>query len=133
MENTTIVFYDGDCGFCNKTIEFILRTESSKILYFSSLQSKYAQDLFRKEKITIQLDTLYFKEGKSLYSKSSAFFKIANYLKNPYSLFKYLSPIVPRFISDSCYDLVSRNRLKIVKNYVCSIPSPEDLKRFTTK
>ena len=42
MENRSILFYDGECGVCSRTVRFILKNERSKELFFCSLQGDFA-------------------------------------------------------------------------------------------
>ena len=44
MENDTIVFYDGDCGLCNRVVQFILRNERNQKLVFCALQSEFGSN-----------------------------------------------------------------------------------------
>ena len=49
--NTTskILFYDGDCGFCNKSVQFVLKYENRSEIYFSALQSDFSRDFFQQQ------------------------------------------------------------------------------------
>ena len=45
---TPIVLFDGDCHFCNSSVQFIIKHDHKGIYYFAPLQSKRAQVAFRK-------------------------------------------------------------------------------------
>ena len=41
--NRNIIFFDGECNFCNGTVDFIIKYDKSKYFAFSWLQSDYAK------------------------------------------------------------------------------------------
>ncbi|NGP46589.1 DUF393 domain-containing protein [Bacillaceae bacterium SIJ1] len=40
-----IVFFDGECSFCDAAVQFLIRHDPNKRLYFASLQSDLAANL----------------------------------------------------------------------------------------
>ncbi len=130
MENLDlIVFYDGDCGLCNRSVQFVLNHEKSSKVYFSALQSAFAQQFFEEKQFAKpDLTTFYFyKEGR-LYSKSTAALKLTGFLKFPYSMLQ-LFLVVPTFMRDFVYSFVAKRRLNFA-NAFCVVPSSENRKRF---
>ncbi len=124
-----IVFYDGDCGFCNRTVAFVLKNEKSQDLYFTALQSEFAKQFFLERHVThIDLETFYiFSEG-NLYERSDASLALSKHLRFPFSLAQYFKWI-PKSIRDSVYNRIARNRQKLAGNY-CFLPDTEQGKRF---
>ena len=43
MTNKSILFFDGNCGLCNRSVKFVLRKEKNQELIFSPLQSEFAK------------------------------------------------------------------------------------------
>lgn len=131
MESNTpkdnLVFYDGDCGFCNSSVQFIL-AKKKWAFYFSPLQSISAEKILQKHKVKIQLDTIYFLRKGKLYNRSSAALQIARGLKGGYPLL-FIFYGVPKFLRDPVYNLIARNRHRIRAGY-CMIPLPEDEQYF---
>jgi predicted DCC family thiol-disulfide oxidoreductase YuxK len=116
MENRTILFYDGECGVCSRTVRFILKNERSNELFFSSLQGEFAIHFLAERGIeSISSNTLYLFENGKLYNKSRAA------LKGPFGLLKMLY-IFPRFFRDFVYDRIAANR-KVFFKYVCELIS----------
>lgn len=120
-----IIFFDGDCGFCNSTVQFILNKRKREF-YFLPLQSNRAKDILDKYSITITMDTIYLLKEDKVYEKSSAALQIARGLKGLYPLMIGFY-ILPKFIRDYFYTLIAKRRHKIRNNY-CLVPSPEDKK-----
>jgi predicted DCC family thiol-disulfide oxidoreductase YuxK len=122
-----IVFYDGDCGFCNSSVQFIL-DKKKKPFYFVALQSQRAKELLGKYGIEIKLDTIYYLNKGKLYTKSSAALQIARRLKGLWPvLFGFY--IIPKFLRDPFYNFIAKRRHKLRVGY-CMIPKPEDQKYF---
>jgi predicted DCC family thiol-disulfide oxidoreductase YuxK len=124
-----IVFYDGECGLCNTSVQFVINHEKSSEIHFSALQSDFAKQFFKnKQFATPDLTTFYFyKEGR-LFSKSTAALQLTKFLRFPYSGLQFFV-IVPVFIRDLVYSFVSKRRLKFVSSF-CVIPTVENQKRF---
>jgi len=113
----TIVFFDSDCLFCNFWIQFILKHDNKKQIYFAPLQSKYAdQTLFPIIGNTYKnLNTLYLYHNQKIYKKSKAVFQICTLLGDYFSVILIFRAI-PTVINDFFYDLIAKNRHKIIKN-----------------
>ena len=47
----SIVFYDGDCGFCNNTVQFILNHEKQDQILFTALQSDFTVDFLKSNNL----------------------------------------------------------------------------------
>lgn len=122
-----VVFYDGDCGFCNSSVQFILNKKKSAF-YFAALQSEFAKEALGKYDIQINLDTIYFLKNGRVYDRSSAALQIARGLKGLYPLL-YGLYIIPKFIRDPFYNLIARYRHRIRAGY-CMLPAPEDEQYF---
>lgn len=124
-----IVFYDGDCGFCNKTVQFILKNGKNQNLHFAALQSNFSKEFFESIQFPEpDLSTFYFWNGSDLFSKSTAVLNLLNQLKTRFQLLK-IGYILPKKIRDKMYDFVAKRRHKI-SNGFCVIPSIEDRKKF---
>ncbi len=124
-----IVFYDGDCGFCNKSVQFILKNEKNLDLHFAALQSEFSQDFFESNKFPKpDLSTFYYWDGSELFSKSTAALHLLDQLKSQFQFLK-IGYIFPKLMRDKMYDFVAKRRHKI-SNGFCVIPSSENRKRF---
>lgn len=123
------MFYDGECGVCNRSVQFILKHEKAPTINFIALQSKIAEQFFEENNFSQpDLSTFYFYESNYLFDKSEAAFRVLGHLKwylYPIYIFK-LIPICQR---NQLYDWVARNRKKILKPY-CFLPNKEQLHRF---
>lgn len=124
-----VVFYDGDCGFCNRSVQFILDHERLHEVRFCALQSETAQRFFRDKGFPEpDLSTFYFWDGNRLSERSSGALRVAAFLKFPYSWMR-VGWIVPRFMRDAVYNWIAKRRHKLAKQQ-CALPTPEQRKRF---
>jgi predicted DCC family thiol-disulfide oxidoreductase YuxK len=122
-----LVFYDGECGFCNSSVQFIL-AKKKQAFYFSALQSVTAKMILENQKTVINMDTIYYLKGDKLYNRSSAALQIARGLKGAYPLL-FAFYIVPKFLRDPFYNFIATRRHKI-RNKYCLIPSEKDAQYF---
>jgi predicted DCC family thiol-disulfide oxidoreductase YuxK len=124
-----IVFYDGDCGLCNRSMTFILRHEKNHDLHFASLQSDFTKERFNRHQWRQpDLDTFYLLKDDELLDRSDAALEVAKHLKAPLSWLRIFR-FIPKKWRDSVYNLVAANRKK-VSFKKCMIPSPEQALRF---
>ncbi|WP_107037509.1 thiol-disulfide oxidoreductase DCC family protein [Brumimicrobium mesophilum] len=119
-----IVFYDGDCGFCNTSVQLILKNRK-KDFYFIPLQADISQKIMSKFNEEIKMNTLYLFEHGKLYKKSTAAIRIAKNLKSAYPVVFYLGMIVPRAIRDLIYDQIAKRRHSIRPGF-CAMPLEEE-------
>lgn len=127
--NFPVVFYDGDCGFCNRSVQFILEHERDTTVHFCALQSEVAQRFFQEHQFPQpDLSTFYFWNGSQLFERSSGALKVTAYLKAPYSWLRIFI-IIPRFLRDGIYNWIAKRRHKLA-NQQCALPTPEQRKRF---
>jgi len=129
LDSRHIVFYDGDCGFCNRSVAWILKRDVTKEILFASIQSEFTTSFFENNKFdTPDLSTFYFYANHELSSKSNAALKVAKHFSKLWQLLA-IGVIVPRFMRDYVYDVIAKRRQRIAKGY-CFIPSQEVKKRF---
>lgn len=129
-QHNKIVLFDGVCNFCNSSVQFIIKHDTSNSLKFASLQSSIGQELLNKYAIPKDVDSVIFIENNQAYTKSSAALKIANYFGGFWKLLQIFM-IVPTFIRDFFYDIIAKNRYRwFGKKDSCMLPSPEIRNRF---
>jgi predicted DCC family thiol-disulfide oxidoreductase YuxK len=132
-----ILLYDGVCGLCNRSVQFILRHDRCAIFNFASLQSPIAQTILAGHGANpANLDTVYLvanynQPGEVLLSRSDAVADILRRLGGIWSFFGAVLRLIPRSLRDWGYNLVARNRYRIFGHYdTCPLPTPETRSRF---
>lgn len=131
MEQYPIIFFDGICNFCNGAVNFVIRNERKCEIKFATLQSDIATQLLNKYGIPKGgYQSFFFLENGKVYTSSTAAIKVCRYLKGLWPLMIGFI-IVPRFIRDGIYNVISKNRYRwFGKKETCMIPSPELKSKF---
>ncbi len=126
-----IVLFDGECNFCNSSVQFIIKRDPAAHFLFSSLQSETGEKYVKQFHIPDDVDSLVLIENGKAYTKSSAALHIAKKLDGLWHLF-FIFILVPRKIRDGFYDYFARNRHRWFGKTegACMLPSPEERKRF---
>ncbi|UOE41789.1 DCC1-like thiol-disulfide oxidoreductase family protein [Chryseobacterium suipulveris] len=127
------VFYDGDCGFCNHWVKWILKNDRKNQFLFSPLQSEFGQGFLKDRNLsTKELNTLYlWKPGSFYLTKSQAVFAVGRILGGMNAVFGHMN-FFPRMLTDFVYDKVAENRDRI-PSQKCLVPTEEERKKFIEK
>jgi len=126
-----ILLFDGVCNLCNGFVKEVIIRDQTGVIRYASLQSAAGQKLLKNIRLDkFSMDTVVLVEGEDFYTKSDVALRIFRHLGGGWSYFYYLS-IIPKFIRDSVYDLVARNRYRwFGKKDTCMLPQPEWEDRF---
>ncbi|WP_215143328.1 thiol-disulfide oxidoreductase DCC family protein [Exiguobacterium qingdaonense] len=126
----TIVLFDGDCNFCDASVQFIIRHDRHALIHFASLQSEVGQSLRTRHRIPESVDSIVYIEQGVPYLKSDAAIRIAEHLDGRWRLLRLIR-FIPRPIRDYGYDLFAKHRTRLFgKKEVCTLPPPDVRKRF---
>ncbi|MCE2732294.1 MAG: thiol-disulfide oxidoreductase DCC family protein [Chryseotalea sp.] len=119
-----IVFFDGVCNLCTKSVQFIIERDKKKVFQFSSLQSAYAKRTLGFEATLQPPQSLLLVKENKVYSKSTAALLIAKELKGAWPLLTIFF-IIPPFIRNYVYDWIAKNRYAwFGKTDQCWLPDP---------
>lgn len=113
-----VILYDGDCGFCSRVVIFVADRDPDEVFRFAPLQSSLGVAARRRAGVpTNDLDTMLLLDRGAVHTKSTAALRIAGGLRWPWSLARIFL-LIPRPIRDFAYDVIARNRHRI-------LPAPE--------
>lgn len=136
MSNGPVLLYDGLCGFCDGTVQLILRHDRRGTMRFATLQGEFARDVMGRHPELDGVDSLVLVEPagasgvEKVYTRSTGALRVARYLGGPWHLAR-VTAIVPRFLRDWAYDGFARIRYRVYGRYdSCPIPTPEQRSRF---
>ena len=125
-----IILFDGECNFCDKSVQFIMKRDPKGLFKFASLQSEIGKELLRKYNAPMDIDSFVLIEDNQCYMKSSAALRVCKNLKGAWKLL-YCLFIVPKPLRDYVYRIIAKNRYKwFGKKESCKLPSSEERKRF---
>ena len=133
-EERSIVFYDGKCGLCDKSVRLIWKRDHAGVFHFAPLQSEFAMKFLLARGIEeVFLNTIYVHHEGEIYNKSRAVQQIVPHLtgRNAKMASWLLKNCPNTKLTDSLYDLVAKNRhLFGPKDDNCEIPPTSVKKRF---
>ena len=125
-----LILFDGECNFCDASVQFIIKRDPKALFKFTSLQSDSGIDMLRKFGVSEKTDSIVLIEGDHYYTESTAALKIARHLTGLWKLC-YIFIVVPKPLRDIFYRFVAKNRYKwFGKKDACMLPSVEQRKRF---
>lgn len=126
----TIVMYDGICGFCDASVQFILDRKPLSTLRFVSFQSEIGKQLLQKYNYTSTPETIICIENGVFFKKSAAIFAIAKYIQGPYRYAQYLRWL-PKFITDTGYKVIAKYRYQLMgKKQHCRLLTSNEQRYF---
>ena len=134
---TTLVFYDGVCGLCDRFVQFLLRRDRGARFKFAPLQGELASRVLpARGRDPSQLDTVYVvtdlgSADSRVLERSAAVLYAMGQLGGVWRVAARLAAAVPRPISDAVYRFVARVRYRVFGRYdACPLPRPEWRSRF---
>lgn len=100
-----VIYFDGECVLCNKSMQWIIRRDRNKIFHFATMNQ-----LPDSLGVPHTVDSVVFMDENRYYTASEAVIRIANYLPG----FKWTIMLrwIPAFLRNSLYRWVARNRYR---------------------
>ena len=130
LQKQPILLFDGECGFCNKSIQFFLKHEKNKKMHFVPLQSEIGKQLRVYFEISDKIDSIILIKEHSAYIKSCAALRLTPFMKGALQLMMVFV-IIPPFIRNIFYDLIAKNRMKFFGRVEsCQLLPKDDKERF---
>lgn len=131
-----ILLYDGACGFCTRSVQFVLGHERRRRnLRFARLEGALGVALRARHPVLATIDSLiWYEPGTSvspeqLLWQSRGALRVARYLGGVWGFLGSLGLLVPPFVSDAVYAWIARHRHELAAD-ACLLPTPEQRQRF---
>ena len=132
-----MLLYDGTCGFCAESVQYVLRHDRARrTLRFASLQGATGARVRDRHPELDAVDSVIWFErdaagGDVILVRSTAALRVLRYLGGAWRVIAWLAAAVPRPLRDGVYDLVARHRHKLVRAApMCVVPGPDQRERF---
>ncbi|WP_317899526.1 thiol-disulfide oxidoreductase DCC family protein [Aurantibacillus circumpalustris] len=131
LKHQPILLFDGECGFCNKSVQFFLNREKpSKKMHFAPLESEIGKALKAYFEIDEKIDSIILIRDHSAFIKSCAALRMTQYMNGLWPLLS-IFVIIPPFLRNVVYDFIAKRRRKIIGRVkTCELINMEDKKRF---
>lgn len=126
-----LVLYDGNCGFCAKSVRWILGHERDHEIRFAPLQGPTAQRARERfPQIPLSVDTVVYVADGRAHLRSKAVLHAARHLRAPWR-WGYAMRWFPSFVLDLGYRLIAAVRYRIWGHAdACQMVTPEQRTRF---
>lgn len=130
----SILFFDGDCGLCNRSVRFLIERDKRKRLYFAPLQGTAAQAIVPSEYRQLLSTIIYNRAnaGKehSLHIRSDAVLLALIDIGGFWRIVAKCARLLPISFRDWCYDRVAKNRQRFSGKETCKLPTKEEQARI---
>lgn len=125
-----IVFFDGVCGLCNSSVDFVLRHDRRGRLRFAPLQGEMAARLLPAADRENLGSLVLWSEGHT-FRRSTAVVRILWQLGGFWTIPAACLWLIPAPLRNGGYRLVAALRYRLFgKKETCRLPTPEERGRF---
>lgn len=129
-----MLFYDGHCALCHRTVEFVLKHDRlGKAFRFAPLQG----DTFQArvpvgQRKGLPDSVVVLSSDGLLLARSNAIIYLLRRLGGGWRVVAGIMRVIPRPVRDAVYDLMARIRYRIFgrRDDVCPIVPPDQRSRF---
>jgi predicted DCC family thiol-disulfide oxidoreductase YuxK len=111
-DNRSIIFFDGVCNLCNRSVDFLIRRDKRNRLLFAPLQGEMAKRMIPALNADNFSTFIYCEDGR-YYSRSSAALRALGRLSPLWSLVKVFL-LLPPFLRDAIYNYIAKKQIQLV-------------------
>lgn len=135
-DGMTVVFYDGECGVCNRWVRFLLSRPLPEDVRFAPIQSFYYRQLVDRFPSLAKVDSMAYyrreREYETLLIRSEGKFWFLPQIPG-WTRWSVLALLVPLPALDLGYRIIAKVRHRIGRNWACPLPTPEERRRFLSE
>jgi predicted DCC family thiol-disulfide oxidoreductase YuxK len=133
LDRQPLVLFDGVCGMCNRTVDFVLAHDRDAVFRFAALQSAAGQAALARHRLPPDYsDSMVLIVGGRCHRYSTAVLEIARRLGLPWAMLWALT-VVPPPLRDVVYDFVAARRYRwFGKLDACRVPTAAERARFVS-
>ena len=125
-----ILFYDGECGLCDRFVSRVLRADRRGVLRFAPLQGETARRRLPPLPPDRRDWSVAYLDEEGIHRRSDAVLRILRRLGGPWAVLS-LARFVPRPVRDAVYRHVARRRDAAPRaGTACRTPSAAERARF---
>ena len=130
-----LVLYDGVCGLCDRSVQFLLRRDRRAVFAFAALQGETAAAIRGRHSRLEGADSMVLVRdpggpAEQVLVRSAAALQALGALGGFWRLVSWLR-IVPRPLRDAVYDTIAKRRYRWFGKFdSCRLPAPGEAARF---
>ncbi len=135
----TVVFFDGVCGLCNRTVDFLIARDHARVLRYAPLQGETFRDVTRDRPDLRAVDSVIVMHEiettngarREFHVRSRAALFALSRLGSSWTWLRRLAALMPQPVSDLVYRFVARVRYRIWgKLDACRMPTATERELF---
>ena len=128
-----LVLFDGECGLCDRAVQWILRHDETGSFTFAPLQGETARTFVKMQDLeTVVLVERDASGATRVYDRSRAFLRIWAQLGGIWRVLSWLR-FLPAVLTDLPYRFIAKNRIRwFGKADACRVPDLATRSRFLT-
>lgn len=137
IRDDAVMLYDGLCGFCDGTVQFVLDRDRTRTLRFAPLQGDFAREFLARHPELRNVDSIILVQPASASNAecvsihSDAIVLLSKYVGGFWNVFGVVLQIIPRFFRDWGYRTFARFRYRAFgRRDACRIPTLDERVRF---
>jgi predicted DCC family thiol-disulfide oxidoreductase YuxK len=123
-----VLFFDGDCAFCSRSVRIVARHDTRRCVWFAPLQGKLAAEKGLSGMAAETGGTMVLlREGDgALFTRSDAMIELAGALGGIWHLAR-LAVLVPRPLRDAVYQWIADRRARLAAISASCTPPDDDV------
>ncbi len=128
-----LVFYDGHCGLCHRSVSFVLARDRKMVFRFAPLQGEtFAKLVHGTQKDSLPDSIVVWTAGGDLLLRSDAALHLLRGLGGFWRFVAACGGLVPKSFRDRIYDRVALTRKERFgpREELCPLMTPEQRERF---
>ncbi len=131
---TPVLLYDGACGFCARSVQFVLQREPAprrRALRFAAIEGEFGRSVRSRVAGLAGVDSVVWFDpatGRALV-RSEAALAVLHHLGGAWRVLGLVARLVPRGLRDAVYAVIARNRHRIAGE-TCLVPGAAHRARF---
>jgi predicted DCC family thiol-disulfide oxidoreductase YuxK len=125
-----VLFFDGECGFCMRSVRFVYEYDEKGLIEFAPLQGELSGRFELKgyaEKGGGSMVILREEDGE-IFTKGDALLELGKTLGGVFRMLAVMFSMLPRRLRNAAYDLMARNRNRLAG--ACELPDEGLRKRM---
>jgi predicted DCC family thiol-disulfide oxidoreductase YuxK len=126
-----VIIFDGECAFCNRWVDFLLRFDRHSVFRFSARQNPAGTSFMQQVGLPeCGTGSIILVEHGAVLLRSAAVLRMMSLLGFPFSIATVFR-LMPSSLRDAMYEWFARNRLKwFGRRPTCRMPSEAERHRF---
>jgi len=130
-----LILYDGECGLCAASVQFVLARDRQARFVYAPLQGALARTVLGRHGREVELNSFILvtdrgTEHERLHERARGAAAVLLRLGGAWPLLGVLLAAIPGFIANRGYDLVAKNRHRLFAPSQCFVPSAAERARF---